>query len=282
MSSTLLSSPLEVREAAQWVREGVCDPVIADQIFSLIRQVLETPDRYNALELGLTLHYIRGLSGRHLLDHLGEALSACLAHDVHDRCWMEIANPLYGITPASPWLESRLTVESLRDGVSEFAPLQSLYARPNLGESALALIAELAPPGHPAKQQALRYASAHLSRYTEQSSSTIRLDDDHDVPEAHSHLDWLTSWLWDHLDVRDELTPLLPHAARCVRNSAHRQQALAIRLALIRPEDASRVCQALTSLELTDRQSFSKLLEKQLKRVGKIKLWVLCRQTLLS
>ena len=280
MTSPILSSPLKVAEAEQWVREGVCDPLIAQQLFALVEEVLSLPEQHSALELGLSMHYIRGLSGRHLLMLLSEALSRCHHHDEHiQSCWMDIDNPLNEDHPTSPWYQARLNDEQRRDGVSTFAPMNSLYARSSLGKSALVLIADLAPPGHPAKQQALQYASAHLSLYTELSDSldpSTRYES-HEVPL----IPWLTSWLWDHVDIRDELTPLLPHASRCVQGSEQRQQALAIRLALIRPQDAEEICQALQSLEFKERQNFAKLLEKQLKRVGKIRLWVACRQLLL-
>ena len=60
MSPHSLSSPLKIEEAEQWVREGVCDPVIAEQLFYLIQEILSTPQRYTPSELGLSLHYLRG------------------------------------------------------------------------------------------------------------------------------------------------------------------------------------------------------------------------------
>ena len=279
-SLSSLSSPLNVAEAELWVREGVCDALIADQLFELIQNILRASRDHDACELGLSMHYLRGLSGRHLLSVLSEVLSQCLqCHEhIEARCWMQESNPLNDAHLDTPWFKERLIDEDRRDGVSAFAPMSSLYARPTLGESALVLIAELAPPGHPAKQQALRYASSHLSLYTRSALTPERTIDD----QNHVHLtSWLTTWLWDHLDIRDELTPLLPHASRCLQGSEERQTSLAIRLALIRPQDALEMCQALKTLDLEERKTFATLLEKQLKRVGKIRLWVACRQALL-
>lgn len=200
------------------------------------------------------------------------ALNKCLenveesgAHDSH-RCWLTRPNPLASIalTHDDEARARRAERAAMRDGVSHFAPLQEVYAHSTLGESALTLIAEIAPPRHPARRAALNFIDAHL-----QMSS---------LDEARR--DWLSTWLWDHLDMREGLAPLLPYARQILQGHPERAELLAVRLALITPDEALDVCQALQSLPQSERASFGSLLERQLKRVGKISLWVGCREAL--
>ena len=156
--------------------------------------------------------------------------------------------------------------------MSRFAHLAPLFSESSLGYTALSLIGDLSISGHPAMGRALAHVSAHLSAsvgdrfYTETLSADDKLR--------------LSAWLWDHLDLKADLTPLLPVASECLNGRSDRAEVLAIRLALLSPESATLICQSLVSLELEQRQRFAMMLEKQLKRVGKIRLWVSCREHL--
>lgn len=301
MMSAHITSLWEVSEASAWVREGVRDAQVADHIFTHVVKVLEDPTDDEKLALGI--HYLRGLGGRHLLSALCEALSACLsassvmeanrktegeAEDEgitvetvgcdRSRCWLRRTNPLSAYlerastrslddhleTPHERAQRRRYERDALRDGVSQFAELRDLYAHPTLAESALMLIAELAQPGHAARQVGSRYVSDHLSSP--------------DVDPRQRA--WLATWLWDHLDPRGTLEPLLPHARSCLSGHPRRIEALAVRLALLIPHEAISACEAMRSLSEAERALFSARLERQLKRVGRVKLWVQCRETL--
>jgi hypothetical protein len=90
----------------------------------------------------------------------------------------------------------------------------------------------------------------------------------------------LGDWLWDNWQVEDGLQSLLIIAYRCINGRSDRAEVLALRLALIATEQAEETCAALTELPIDQKRQFATHLEKQLKRVGKIKLWVHCRKAL--
>lgn len=256
-------------DAARWVRWGVADEIIAEMLFEQSRDVLEYSEN-SPLKQALALHYIRGLGGRHLLNMVAEILCKCLVlssdrwQHLDHACLFSIKNPLSDYVPqASTWRDIR-RAKLQTDDTSYFVPDQPHFAEETLGRTALTLICELAPSGHSSRQTALCMINHHLNGEVEYQGS----------------LDKWSDWIWDLSGPRDNLTVLLTHATQALEGRHDRARELALRLALISPEYAEQACRVLSKLGEDTKCIFVNQLEKQLKRVGKVRLWVRCRDIL--
>ena len=147
------------------------------------------------------------------------------------------------------------------DGVSYFVEAHPLIAEHTLGETALRVFTELAPSGHPTRVAMQNSLAYHLK--TQQHDS-----------------DGLVSWLWEITGSRDPLAPLVPYLSLCLEHQPERAKALAVRVALINPDEAISVCSSLAQLEEPIKEMFKTELYRQLMRIGQIKLWASCKVSL--
>ena len=258
-------SLFDLDHAEMWVRLGVADSEVSETIFKYCESEFskQTELILCPLRLGLSLHYIRSLGARHLLSGLIEALIKSGEDKRSD--WFGIMNPLFEERDIETNSRAILTArESKRDGVSSFQTLAPLFAATTLGITALDTVALLATREHPSREASIQYVSERLQRG--------------DL-EATDH-QYVQSWLWDYADLNRDLDSLLPVTVHLLSEKPSRSDILAIRLALLSPESAAAVCESLRGLNGELKSRFLSSLEKQLKRVGKISLWVRCREAI--
>jgi hypothetical protein len=257
--------------ADMWVRLAISDHSIADQIFEFCEEWLtdlKGVDEASLLRQALCLHYIRTLGARHLLPKVMKHLSCHHLIGETQKCWFEVPNPLASLSlDQSVWRTFLEQADNHRDGRSYFAPLTQLYYADTMGQTALNLFTEIALSIDPLKADVITLVSEHLSM-----REAVEIE--------NKNLLKLGDWLWDNWQVEDGLQSLLIIAYRCINGRPDRSEVLALRLALIAPEQAEQTCAALTKLPIDQKRQFATHLEKQLKRVGKIKLWVHCRKVL--
>ena len=267
-------SVFTVAHAEMWVRVAIADHIIAARIYDLCSQSLHDPivsDDATLLRQALALHYIRALGARHLLPLVLKALDTQYYPENHRKSrWFFTINPLSQMsTEQSAWSDHMQTVEQSRDGQSMFTPLITVYSARTMGETALHLITYLALNSDPIKAQVFEIVKSHLDELSY-------------APSESREREKLLDWLWDNWQVDHQESGLLNIVEKCVENRNDRLETLAIRLALITTDLAEQVCQQLAQLPMEQKQFFSQNLEKQLKRVGKVKLWVYCRNALFA
>jgi hypothetical protein len=225
-----------------WVRAAVSNPVFAHAVISIADGWL---DHASAFKRALSLHYLRALGARGCC----ERVSKTLTQRPYD--WLFIINPLFELNEeARPLMEDSTS----EDGVSFFPPRKIYFVEETLAETALQLLITLCPPQHIARESAIDWALTEPS---------------------------LTVWAWDAWAPQRAHLPLLQSALKVLNESEEWCEALALRLALFHPQEAPIFCEHLKALHSPQKHIFERTLEKQLRRVGKIKLWVHCRKSLL-
>ena len=225
-----------------WVRAAVSNPQFAHAVITIADDWL---DHVSSLKRALSLHFLRALGARGRCDRVSRVLTQ------RPSDWLFIVNPLSELNEEASSLIEDSTSE---DGVSFFPPRKVYFFEETLAETALQLLITLCPPQHSARERAIDWALAE---------------------------DSLTVWAWDAWAPQRPHLPLLPSAFRILTDSEEWCEALALRLALFHPQEAPIFCEQLRELEPPRKSVFERTLEKQLRRVGKIKLWVRCRQSLL-
>lgn len=287
-----------LEHAEMWVRLAVVDDEVANQLYEHCSSVLQLPLHVNSYaqamehsnnlyKQALAMHYIRSLGARHLLNHVYQNLSFDQNKEklLTTECstgtsdtinqqktvnWFVSKNPLYQVSlEHSTWHDELSKVEQKRDGVSHFPPLKRLYAENTMAETALNLVQDIALSIDPIRDKLLRLVNDYLSKFS-------ACDDTETVVRSNSLKDWLWSQWRD--GIQDEAMLLI--AYQSVKDQPKRAETLALRLALLSPQLAERACSSLKALPNDQKLSFAVALEKQLKRVGRIKLWVSCRTAL--
>ena len=201
----------------------------------------------------LAVHLARAVGARGLCEALCEALEAS------PEGWRGVVNPLWAAEPAPP--------PPPGDGVSRFPSPRLTFCAPTLAESALACLAALAPSAHPARERASRWALAEAAALWGRGA----------VEEAAP----LARLAWETRDPRAPLLPLAPYAPLLLSLHPELAEPLALRLALLCPHEAPALCAALAPLPPSAaRDAFARALQKQLGRVGRVRLWVECRGAL--
>lgn len=145
----------------------------------------------------------------------------------------------------------------MSDGVSAFAVQVPFHAYPTLAETALRGLFYLSPHAHPARAQGLSWGLSALN--------TEPL---------------LITTLWEAWPAERSLLPLKPHLGDLLTQSPSEGRALAVRLALLHPDEALELCEALSELEEVNLGPLYEALHKQLLRVKRVRLWVECREAL--
>ena len=285
-----------LEHAEMWVRLAIVDDSIAEQVYKQCSEVLDIASNH---ELGvkqaneypnelhkqaLAMHYIRALGARQLLNLVYQNLekhskqneafvdddSLEISKQASEKAisWFAIKNPLFSANlDDSAWHNELSIVEHKRDGVSNFPPLKRLYAGETMAETALNLIHEIALSIDPIREQLLRLVNSYLASRSNLTSHQFIAQDDK-----------LRDWLWAQEGIQDEAMLLI--AYQSIKDRPERAETLALRLALISPHLAEKACSNLQALPNDQKLIFATALEKQLKRVGKIRLWVSCRTAL--
>jgi hypothetical protein len=145
----------------------------------------------------------------------------------------------------------------------------ALYvATPHLTHTALALLLELTPRAHPRYAESLSWASERLGSVSVETTLYIPL----------------LRLVWRAWPAERPLLELSPHLSALLCDDPTQGEPLATRLALFHPEHALEVCEVLAralqtnTLTLNTLNPFMSALEKQLLRVGKVKVWAHCRR----
>ena len=267
-----------------WVRLAIVDDTIAQKLYDQCAYALDLAEEtHNILyQKALALHYIRALGARQLVNKVVEQLS---------NEWFVLNNPLFELeldftqqdqspdqsqdqsSMHSHWHQQLIEVEHKRDGISQFPPLTRLYTAPTMAQTVLNLVHEIALGIDPIRAKLVGIVSVYLAN-DHQANPVSKMSPNEQIM-AH-----LRTWLWDQWrnGSQDEL--MLSMAYHCVLNQPKRAENLALRLALVSPNLAEKACYHLQALPDEQKSFFASSLEKQLKRVGKIKLWVACRTLL--
>ena len=164
--------------------------------------------------------------------------------------WVGEPNPLYVLEDDGVICPP---VHLDEDGVSSFPARHIYFSAPTLAETALLLLTSLTPPSHPAREVALQWSVKQPS---------------------------LLEWTWEMWTPQASHLPLLSATLSCLHNNPQRTETLALHLALLHPQEAPIFSQQLTHANDEVFSLFQTALEKHLKRVGKIKCWVTCREIL--
>ena len=270
-------SVFDLNHAEMWVRLGVSDPRVSERIFErCVTQLQATGSsltQETALRLGLSLHYIRSLGARHLLNEVLESLTKSCELDEGEsitQSWYSVDNPLFEVQEVKTECRALISDrEASRDKVSAFQAISPFFADQTLGSTALQTIALLSTHNHPARILAINHVSTRLQ-------SALRKE----LSLSTQERSFIQAWLWDQADWERDLSALLPMTSTLLNEKRSRVDLLAIRLALLSPKNAVQVCESLGQLEIEVKRQFTESLEKQLKRVGKVSLWVQCRETL--